>query len=259
MRRTQKQLKKEAEKYKIYKESDRWFGFRICTECHKEIKHAAQESYLLLRNIRNLEKKKSLCESCCKSGEKNPFFNKNHSKEIKKQISKSRIGKACGLKNAMANPIHRESVSIALKEKYKSGELDFLKKIQSDNAIKNQASGKLKSAPVSAAEKEIKKILEEKGFNVTSQFNIGSLRYDLLINDTNVLIEYNGDYWHCNPAKYISEYFHGKKGLYAKEIWEHDEKKAVLAKEKGYKLFIIWEMDFIINKEKEINKILSQL
>lgn len=259
MRRTKEQLAQEMIKYRVYQENNRWYGLRICPECKKEILHEAKESYLILRNIRNTEKINSLCDSCCRKGVKNPFFSKIHSEKSKKQNSNSRTGKACGLENAMANPIHRKSVSNSLKEKYKNGELDYLKKIQSDNAIKNQANGKLKTAPISKAEKEIKNILEAKGFNVTSQFNIGSLKYDLFILEKNALIEYNGDYWHCNPKKYKETDYNFKKNMSAKEIWERDEKKAVLAKEKGYKLFIIWEMDFILNKEKEINKILNQL
>lgn len=259
MRRTQIQLAEEAKKYKIHKESDKWFGIRICQKCKKQIKQTALDKSILLRNIRNADKKNIMCLACSKSGENNPFFGKNHTEDSNKQISKNRTGKGCGLKNPMSNPIHRNSVSKALKKKYRSGDLDFLKKIQSDNAIKNQANGKLKTAPISSAEKEIKKILEDKGFKITAQFNIGSLKYDLLINDKNVLIEYNGDYWHCNPRKYKATDYNFKKSMTAKEIWEHDEKKAVLAKEKGYKLFIIWEMDFILNKQKEINKIINQL
>ena len=34
---------------------------------------------------------------------------------------------------------------------------------------------------------------------------------DVFIPVKNIAIEYNGDYWHCNPEKYSSEYFHKKK------------------------------------------------
>lgn len=259
MRRTQEELKKEMIKYRVYQENNKWFGFKLCPECKKELKYEAQESYLLLRNIRNSEIKNTLCDVCCRTGERNPFFEKKHSENTKSQISKSRIGLACGENNAMANPEHRKSVSVAIKAKYDSGELDFLKKIQSDNAFKNQANGKLKNAPISAAEKEIKKLLEDYGYIVKSQFGIGSLKYDLFIKDKNLLIEYNGDYWHCNPNKYKSDYFHKKKQLLAKDIWKHDLIKKELAEKNGYKLFIIWEYDYMFNKEKEINKLISNI
>jgi G:T-mismatch repair DNA endonuclease (very short patch repair protein) len=259
MRRTQNEIKEEEEKYKIYQDSGRWFGIRYCPDCKKEITQKALEKFTLIRNIRNADNKKIICLQCSKSGVNNPFFGKKHSEKSKKQNSKSRIGKACGKYNAMFKQEHRESVSKSLKIKYESGDLDFLKKIQSDNAFKNQANGKLNSPNISSAEKEIKKKLEEIGLIVEAQFNINSLRYDLFIKDKNTLIEYNGDYWHCNPSIYKSDYLNKKKNLYAHEIWAHDKKKLELAEKKGYKLFIIWEKDFMFNKENEINKIINNL
>ena len=259
MRRTQEELKNEMVKYRVYRENNKWFGFKLCPECKKEIKYEAQESCLILRNIRNLENRMVACSSCNKKGEKNHFFGKKHSEEGRKQISKNRIGKACGENNSMANPEHRKSVSIALKAKYDSGELEFLRKIQSKNAIKNQENGKFKTAPISIAEKEIKKRLELFGYNIEPQFKIGSLKYDLFLKNYNILIEYNGDYWHCNPEKYKPDYFNQKKSMYAHELWAQDKQKKELAEKNGYKLFIIWEKDYMFNKENEINKIISKL
>jgi len=180
-----------------------------------------------------------------------------HSKKTKKLQSENRKGKACGEENSMANPEHRKKVSDALKEKYASGELNFLKEIQSKNAIKNQANGKLKSAPISKAEIELKEIFTSKGFTVIPQFKIGSLAYDLYIKELNTTIEYNGDYWHCNPIKYNREYLHKKKQMYAHEIWERDKKKKELSESNNHNHFTIWENDYKFNKEKEINKIIN--
>lgn len=259
MRRTQEQLQEEMVKYKVYQKNNRWYGYKACPECGDNIQYSSIKRFILLRTIRNLEEKRCACNSCNKKGIKNHFFGKKHNKKSVIKMSKNRAGKACGENNAMANPKYRNKVSEILKGKYESGELDFLKKIQKENAIKNQANGKLKTAPISSAEKEIKKKLEELGYSVKAQFQIGSLKYDLLLNELNILIEYNGDYWHCNPKKYDSNYFHKKKKLHAKDIWHHDLLKKIIAEEKGYKLFIIWESDFMFNKEKEINKILSKL
>lgn len=257
MRRTQKELEVETKKYSLLEDKGRWFGIRICPECKIEIKQTALEKATLLRNIRKLNS--APCLSCSKKGENNPFFGRTHSKKSKNKNSNSRKGKGCGINNSMANPEYRNRVSVALKEKYKSGDLDFLKEIQRKNALKNQANGKLQTAPISSAEKELKIIFEDLGYKVISQFNIGSLKYDLFIEDKNILIEYNGDYWHCNPAIYHPGYFHKKKQLTAKQIWEHDARKKEIAEKKGYKLFIIWEKDFMFYKENEINKIKNHL
>ena len=159
----------------------------------------------------------------------------------------------------MSNPKYRKRVSTALKKKYDNGELDFLKKIQSENAIKNQANGKLKYAPISNAEKEFRKVLEDLGHKTQPQFGIGSLRYDILLVDFNILIEYNGDYWHYNPNKYEKDYFNKKKRMFAWELWKHDKRKKELSEENGYKLFTIWESDYKFNKQIEINKIIRNL
>jgi len=203
MRRTQKEIQKEIVKYKVQQEGDNWVGYRICPSCGEKLKYSTTERYTVIRNIRNAENKKGTCIKCSMTGEKNHFYGKNHSKKTIKKISKSRKGKGCGENNSMAKKEHREKVSIALKEKYASGELNFLRKIQSETAKKSQAEGKIKTFPISKAEIEIKKFIEDLGHVVEPQFRIGSLKYDFLIKKLNIIIEYNGDYWHCNPKKII--------------------------------------------------------
>jgi hypothetical protein len=44
------------------------------------------------------------------------------------------------------------------------------------------------------------------------------LELDIYFPKLNKAIEYNGDYWHCNPNKYEADYFHKKSKLTAKEI-----------------------------------------
>jgi G:T-mismatch repair DNA endonuclease (very short patch repair protein) len=254
-RRSKKELKEEEALYKAKYENNKWVGFRICPECNNEIIHFAKERFVLLRTIRN--SKNLHCASCNKSGKNNHFFGKKHSKESKEKQSINRIGKACGENNAMANPKNRLKVSMGIKARYDSGDLDFLKKIQSENAKRNQELGLLKYAPISKPEKQIKNTLEKLGFIVEHQFSIKSLHYDLFIKEKNLLIEYNGDYWHCNPKKYAPDYLNKKKNMKAKELWKQDENKKNIALKSGYNFLVIWESDYKKNKEFEINKILN--
>jgi G:T-mismatch repair DNA endonuclease (very short patch repair protein) len=64
----------------------------------------------------------------------------------------------------------------------------------------------------------------------------------------NLIIEYNEDYWHCNPKKYDKNYFNQKKSKYAWQLWEYDQSKLDLIKSKGYNIEVIWEFDFKSNK-----------
>ncbi len=253
-RSTKEEINKDIENFKIHEENGSWIGYRICPSCSMEIKYMASKRCYLIRNLN--KNKISNCLSCAKSNKNNPFYGKTHSVQSKKQVSINRIGKATGLNNSMANPEFKKRAKEGLKKAYDSGKLDFLKEIQRQGAIQKQADGRFKTAPISKAEIEIKKILETK-FIIEPQFKIGSLRYDLFIKELNLFIEYNGDYWHCNPEIYKSDYFHTKKRITAQQIWDADKRKVKIAEEKGYKVFTIWEKEFKLNKNKTLEEILK--
>ena len=67
------------------------------------------------------------------------------------------------------------------------------------------------------------------------------------------IIEFNGDYWHCNPAKYEPSYHHKIKDASAEEIWNYDDEKINVAKENGYTVLTIWEQDFRNDPDKVID------
>lgn len=58
-----------------------------------------------------------------------------------------------------------------------------------------------------------------------------------------IIIECFGDYWHCNPNKYIENYYHQRVHKTAKEIWAQDENRIKELEQLGYKVIIIWESD----------------
>ena len=91
------------------------------------------------------------------------------------------------------------------------------------------------------------------GYEVKHSLVIETKIFDIHIPSLNLVIEYNGDYWHCNPNKYESDYFHEVKKKTAQELWEYDKKKIDLIKGYGYNLEVIWESDLksdpsLINK-----------
>ena len=59
-----------------------------------------------------------------------------------------------------------------------------------------------------------------------------------------MVIELNGDYWHCNPKIYNESYVHELRHMTAKEIWEYDDERyGIIKNELNYNLEIIWEND----------------
>lgn len=73
------------------------------------------------------------------------------------------------------------------------------------------------------------------------------------------IIEFNGDYWHCNPSLYSKDYINKRKGKTAEEIWEYDKAKKDCAEKYGYKVLTIWESDYLNNEDETIQKCISFL
>ncbi len=67
--------------------------------------------------------------------------------------------------------------------------------------------------------------------------------FDILLVEHLLLIEINGDYWHCNPSKYDAEFFHPHRKLNSKAIWEYDSLKAADAQVAGFNTLTLWEED----------------
>jgi len=81
--------------------------------------------------------------------------------------------------------------------------------------------------------------------------------YDFLFK--NKIIEFQGDYWHCNPNLYDASFYNKTKKQIAKDIWEYDKQKLECANLYGYDVLYIWEYDYNKNKEESINKCIQFL
>jgi len=135
-------------------------------------------------------------------GEKNWMRDKKHSEETKLKISQTKLNQ------------------------YKNGEI------------------KINQNCISSGEVEISNYFDKKNIKYEQQFTIlgYGFRYDFYLPKYNIIIEYNGDYWHINPEVYDeSKIVDGKT---AKKIWEKDEVKKETAEINGYKFYTIWEKEF---------------
>lgn len=72
-------------------------------------------------------------------------------------------------------------------------------------------------------------------------------------------IEFNGDFWHCNPDDFNGNDIHRVKNKTAKEIWEIDRNKIDLIKSKGYDVLTIWESEYRKDPESTLKKCLNFL
>jgi hypothetical protein len=79
-------------------------------------------------------------------------------------------------------------------------------------------------------------------------------KYDYVDFTTKKCIEFNGDYWHCNPMKYNEEFTHPIIKIKAKEIWEKDSLKNEWITQRGYKVLTIWESEYKKNPQQILEK-----
>lgn len=85
---------------------------------------------------------------------------------------------------------------------------------------------------------------------------------DLLDEENNKIIEFNGDFFHANPTKYkdndiikISE----NEQYKASELWNKDKMKIDKLKELNYSVFIVWESDVKNQLDVELEKCVNFL
>lgn len=114
---------------------------------------------------------------------------------------------------------------------------------------------------ISVAEQEIADYLSNIFEKTQTQFSLfrkeKSFVYDIRVE--NKIIEYYGDYWHCNPLYFSPEECNKRSKSLAYEQWARDKDKIDYAINQGYEVLIIWEKDYREDESREINKCIQFL
>lgn len=69
------------------------------------------------------------------------------------------------------------------------------------------------------------------------------------------IIEFYGDYWHCNPneKRFVPSYYHPYLKMTAEEKWDFDRRRIEKIKNAGYEVKIVWEHEYMSDKDKVIS------
>jgi G:T-mismatch repair DNA endonuclease (very short patch repair protein) len=113
-----------------------------------------------------------------------------------------------------------------------------------------------KQSSVSNKEKKLLTEVKKLKYTPIGSYSVGRYVCDIYIESLNLIIEFNGDYWHCNPNKYDKGYLHPHKKKTAKEIWDEDNLRVDNIKKYGYNLEVIWECD--LDKPNNLKTILKK-
>jgi G:T-mismatch repair DNA endonuclease (very short patch repair protein) len=112
-----------------------------------------------------------------------------------------------------------------------------------DGAVRLAAINKSK------AESRIAQALRDAGIPVETQYRIkgASFIWDFCLPVSKLLIEYNGDYWHCNPERFTSGQYikfpRARSIFLVDDVWARDRRKQGAAEAHGYKTLIFWESE----------------
>jgi G:T-mismatch repair DNA endonuclease (very short patch repair protein) len=116
---------------------------------------------------------------------------------------------------------------------------------------------------ISKGQRRLFDILQKNNIKATMEHPILTKKtkyiVDIFILEKNIIIEYYGDYWHCNPKKYSEDKIVKQNKKKAGEIWNYDTKRKKELEKLNYKVFIVWESDFKKNKEEIIQNIVKQV
>lgn len=101
------------------------------------------------------------------------------------------------------------------------------------------------------------KFIEPLGIPYIRQFYIPEIKQycDIFFPDKNIVVEYDGDFWHCNPEKYPE----GPTYDYQKKHIEKDKIKNEFLVESGVKLIRLWESDVLGNPETIREKLKNEI
>ena len=104
---------------------------------------------------------------------------------------------------------------------------------------------------------ELHDFLKDFGFEQHTQ--ISSMEVDECNDTLKIVVEFNGDMYHCNPRKWKPNDYNKVIKMSASEKWEKDRNRCYKLKNLGYKTFVVWEEDWALNREKIKEKLINYI
>ena len=238
-----------------------------CRYCDKEVvrhkkrngfcsRHCASKKYIEDGTYDNwrlrVQEKVGINKSCIKCGTE---FYSEPAKIEKKKLCGSKDCRRLYMSEYMTinSPLKGKKEKPGVREKVKNTLLEKY-------GVKN-AYALAKHTSLSKPQKELIEYLKNNTkYTIFYDFPIynkeGKLyKIDIYIKELNQVIEFNGTYWHADPRFYKEDFFIKKKQKFSKQIWEEDQKRLKDLADMGYKVKVIWEYDYRMNK----NNILTEL
>ena len=154
-----------------------------------------------------------------------------------------------------------ESVKEKLRHSWERRKAEWAKGNFIDSQSIIYKSAKFVSKPEMRLQSAIRDIIAESDLKFNSWLE--GVNVDILIQSKKIAIDFNGDFWHANPAKYCDSdtLYHDKFGspVKAEQARQKDEKRVNKLNEHGYNVFVVWESDIKGKSDIEIVQILTDI
>ena len=231
--------------------------------------------------------KSGYCKKCYPKygmiGENNPFYGKTHSKEVIEKMKvkckiasenlwknedyrKRNIESTTGLKRSkefkelqrkhaieqFKDNNQREIRSQRMKQSWEEGNIFYTPHISINSSKQEKEFFKKLKQYINVEQKQVIKYKNQETNRKRHLFPDG------LIKDLNIIIEFQGSFWHADKRFYEeNQIIH--HGITSKEIWQNDKNKLDLYRKLGYKIIEVWSYDYIQNKDKCIKEVLEKI
>lgn len=192
------------------------------------------------------DKRCKRCQSCSnKINGKSRSSNPNHCKKCSAKLAKRKykMCQSCNMKKRWANKDYSDKTKAAIKASFDARWAD-------PDTRKKMIKVLTATHGTSKLEKRVAKIGLAYGFEPSVV--VGRYLADILNENKKIIVEVNGDLWHCNPKIWKASDIHPNKKITAQEIWDKDESRKKYLETLGYSVLVLWEDDIIKGKDKFI-------
>lgn len=155
-----------------------------------------------------------------------------HSNETIRKIRETQAGRPLSVSHRKALGVHKSrSGSLGLKRS------DATKRKLSAITKKQWQNGIHIPTYRSKGQREVATIFRNGGYTVKEEFFVNGRPYDVFVKEKNLLIEFNGTFWHRDPRFYPTSDV-------CQKVWDNDRIKMETAKQNGYDVAVVWQYDW---------------
>lgn len=106
---------------------------------------------------------------------------------------------------------------------------------------------------VSRGQQELEDCLKHLGF--AGNQPIGAMTVDVFHSAKKIVVEFNGDAYHCNPKTWESDEYSTLIKMTAGQKWKKDIARYAWLRSQGYQVVVIWESDWERSREDCLNRV----